>query len=485
MRKILAVSLSLSLLYIPLSAYAASPVASPTAVPLLQDQSDYVPYSPDQLDNLLAPIALYPDPLLAQLLPAATFVDEIDDADRWVRANGDNGIDDQPWDVSVKALAHYPDVLDMMDEKLDWTTAVGQAYVNQPDDVMDSVQRLRSLAYSQGNLVTNSQWQIVDQDGVIQIWPASPQYIYVPTYDPTVVYERRAYFGGAFGAAISFGAGFTIGAWLDRDTDWRGHRVYYTGWRGNNDWESRSRPYIRQNNVYINNRDTTININRTVVNRNVNVHNVNSYTSVHRNVNFDSTARNRNNANPSNRNIPNNANQRNQNNPINRTTPDNRTYQTPAVDNRVINRNIDTNNPRLNQFRGRQTPPQQAPPQPSRTPQQSYQPSRKQQTLPPQPVRPAQQPVRPAPPQVYRQVPPPQVRPTPTPPQVYRQPTPPQGPHAFGRSEGNFAPQVASRRGQQSRQQMSRPAPSRPEPGRAQPKQQPKPNRPGRPGRSR
>ena len=471
MRKILAVLLSLSLLYIPLSAYAVSPVASPTAAPLLQDQSDYVPYSPDQLDNLLAPIALYPDPLLAQLLPASTFVDEIDDADRWVRANGDNGIDDQPWDISVKALAHYPDVLDMMDEKLDWTTAVGQAYFNQPDDVMDSIQRLRSLAYSQGNLVSNSQWQIVDQDGIIQIWPANPQYIYVPTYDPAIVYYRRPYLGGFFGAAISFGVGFTIGAWLNRDTDWQRHRVYYTGWRGDNDWERRSRPYIRENNVYINNRESHVEVNRSVINRTVNINNVNNYTSVHRDVNFDNTARNRNNAN--NRNIPNNANERNPNNQINRTTPDNRTYQTPAIDNRVINRNIDTTNPRLNQFRGRQIPQQQVPPREvQQPPQRPNRPT--QQTLPPQPVRPAQQPIRPVPPQVYRQAPPQQVRPM---------PTPPQGPHAFGRSEGNFAPQAESQRGQQSRQQMTRPAPSRPEPGRAQPKPQPKPNRPGRPGR--
>ncbi|HEV2615062.1 MAG TPA: DUF3300 domain-containing protein, partial [Candidatus Acidoferrales bacterium] len=174
MRKILAVTLALSLLYIPLAAYAATPahVGAAKPVPFVQDQQAqqdqqdqgddsgyYVPYSPDQMDNLLAPIALYPDPLLAQVLPAATFVDQIDDADRWVRANGQEDIDDQPWDVSVKAVAHYPEVLDMMDEKLDWTTAVGQAYVNQSTDVMESIQRLRSLAYSQGNLVSNSQWQ--------------------------------------------------------------------------------------------------------------------------------------------------------------------------------------------------------------------------------------------------------------------------------------------------------------------------------------
>lgn len=492
MRKILAVTLALSLLYIPLSAYAASPVNvnAPKAVALWQDQQDqqyqqdqqvqdeygpYVPYSPEQLDNLLAPIALYPDPLLAQVLPAATFVDQIDDADRWVRANGQEDIDDQPWDVSVKAVAHYPEVLDMMDEKLDWTTAVGQAYVNQSTDVMESVQRLRSMAYSQGNLVSNSQWQIVDQDGVIQIWPASPQYIYVPTYDPTIIYARRAYFGGVFGVGISFGVGFAIGAWLNRDTDWREHRVYYTGWRGDNDWQRRSRPYIQQNNVYINNRVSNVTINRTVVNRRVNVNNVNNYTSVHRNVNFDNTARNRN--------VPSRNNRGNQNT----VSPG---YQAPPVGNRVINRNIDTSNPRLDQFRGRQTPQQQVVPQqqapprevriPEQQPQQQQQQRNRatQQVTPPQPVRPAQQPVRPVPPQVNRQAPPQQVRPVPTPPQV--RPVPPQGPHVFGRTEGNFTPQAASQRGQQSRQQMNRPAPPRPEPSRAQPPKS-KPNRPGRP----
>lgn len=482
MRKILAVTLALSLMYIPLSAYAASPVNvnAPKAVPLWQDQQDqqyqqdqqvqddyapYVPYSPDQLDNLLAPIALYPDPLLAQVLPAATFVDQIDDADRWVRANGQEDIDDQPWDVSVKAVAHYPEVLDMMDEKLDWTTAVGQAYVNQSTDVMESIQRLRSMAYSQGNLVSNSQWQIVDQDDVIQIWPASPQYIYVPTYDPTIIYARRAYFGGVFGVGISFGVGFTIGAWLNRDTDWRNHRVYYTGWRGDNDWQRRSRPYIQQNNVYINNRVTNITVNRTIVNRTVNINNVNNYTSVHRDVNFDNTARNRN--------VP------SRNNQDNRNVQVNRGRQTPVVDNRVINRNIDTSNPRLNQFRGRQTPqqqvtPPQAPPREVRVPEQQQQQQQRnrqtQQATPPQPVRTFQEPARTTPPQTFRQVTPQQVRPA---------PTPPQGPHAFGRSEGNFAPQAASQRGQQSRQQMNRPAPARPEPSRAQPNQSKRPGRPG------
>ncbi len=470
MRK-LAIALALSLLCIPMLARAAN-LATPRPAALLQDNqgnydnSSYIPYSPDQLDNLLAPIALYPDPLLAQVLPATTFVDEIDAAARWVQANGEYGIEYQPWDVSVKAVAHYPEVLNMLDANLDWTTSVGQAYVYQSTDVMESIQRLRSMAYAQGNLVTNSQWQIVDQGGYIQIWPESPQYIYVPTYDPNIVYDQRAYFGGGYGDMISFGSGFAIGVWLNRDTDWRDHRVYYTGWRGHNDWEARSRQYIHENNVYVNNQQTNIVINRTVINRSVNISNVNTYTSVHRNVNFDNVAPNRN-----------NANQKYQGN---QNPGNNQRYQAPKVDNRVINRNIDTSNPRLNQFRGHQTPqPQPARPQPYRPTPQPYRQAPTQPVRPAEPVR--QQQARPQ--QPYRATPQP-YRPTPQP---YRQPVqqarpapPPRpGPHGFGRSEGAFSARTASQRGQASRQQMSRPAP-RPAPGRPAPSR-PQPKRPGRP----
>ncbi len=103
-----------------------------------QDQGQNAPYesfSPEQLDNLLSPIALYPDPLLAQLLVAATFPDQVEEAARWVRGSGQEGVDDQNWDVSVKAVAHYPTVIEMMADKIDWTTSLGQAYVNQSTDV--------------------------------------------------------------------------------------------------------------------------------------------------------------------------------------------------------------------------------------------------------------------------------------------------------------------------------------------------------------
>jgi hypothetical protein len=153
-------------------------------------------FSPEQLDNLLAPIALYPDPLLAQVLLAATFPDQIDQADREVHANGQYNVDSAPWDVSVKAVSRYPAVLHMMADKLDWTTSLGQAYVSQSSDVMAAVQRLREQARSAGNLATTPQMEVIQNGGYISLWPAQPRYIYVPVYDPAVVFFPRRGFGG-------------------------------------------------------------------------------------------------------------------------------------------------------------------------------------------------------------------------------------------------------------------------------------------------
>src|SRR5262249_28461282 len=146
-------------------------------------------FSAKDLDEMLSPIALYPDPLLAQVLPAATFVDQIIQAARWVGANHSlAGINNQPWDSSVKALAGFPDVLFMMNSQLDWTTAVGQAYVSQFNDVSASIQRLRQQARASGALVTTPQ-QIVGADqGFITILPAPPSGIFVPQYNPPYVW---------------------------------------------------------------------------------------------------------------------------------------------------------------------------------------------------------------------------------------------------------------------------------------------------------
>jgi hypothetical protein len=222
-------------------------------------------FTAEDLDDLLAPIALYPDPLLAQILPAATFIDQIDEAARYVRQYGRYAqIDDQPWDVSVKAVAHYPDVLFMMDQKSDWTASLGQAFVNQQQDVMDSIQRLRAEAQAAGNLSSSPQADVVTNDGYISIIPAESNMIYIPQYDPDVVYSESS---PSYGF-ISFGIGFTIGAWLDRDCDWLGHRVFYHGWNGGG-WIGRARPYIQdRKNIYINNRYSVVNVNRRVIQHN-------------------------------------------------------------------------------------------------------------------------------------------------------------------------------------------------------------------------
>ncbi len=450
MRKALAVSLVFCLAYAPFVESAAARGPSAAATPFAQDDSyqpsPYEAYSPEQLDNLLAPIALYPDPLLAQVLPAATFTDQIDQAARWVRAYGSNDVDSQPWDISVRAVAHYPTVLYMMADKLDWTTAVGQAYVNQSTDVMTSVQRLRAMAYSQGNLASTPQQQVVVEDpGYIQIVPAQPRYIFVPVYNPAVIFFRPASDVGVFGVVMGFSAGLVIGSWLNRDCDWDHHRVYYTGWQGRG-WIERSRPYVNITNVYVNNRYTNVTVNRTVINRTVNVANINNYNSVHRNVTYDNHAGNRTFVNTNNR-----------------------------VNNQVINRNINTNDPRLDQYRGHENQGQPAPPPAQRpVPQASNRP------VPPPPARPVPEASsRPVPPPAARPVPEASSRPVPPPParpavQPLSRPAAPQatqpqyqpGPHAFGRSEGGFDPRAASQRGQASRAEAMRPPspPSTPRP---------------------
>lgn len=232
-------------------------------------------FSDDELDELLAPIALYPDPLLAQMVPAATFIDQLEDANKVLGGNtDDNLIADQSWDVSVKSVAHYPQVLQMMVEKSDWTATVGQAYVNQSTDVGKSIQRLRAEARAAGNLATSSQQEVITEGQVIRIEPAQPQVIYVPQYNPEVVYVNSGPSTGTVIAAsvISFGAGLAIGAWLNNDWDYYGRGVYYHGWSGGG-WVGRNRTFVNINrNVYINNSFRNVNINRNIVSRNTSIY---------------------------------------------------------------------------------------------------------------------------------------------------------------------------------------------------------------------
>lgn len=246
----------------------------PSCASLAQDPEPYRPvhYSAEELDNLVAPVALYPDALLAQILVAATFPDQLDVASRYVRERGTRNIEDQGWDISVKAVAYYPPVLNMLARDEDWTVALGQAYAAQSGDVMDAVQRLREMAREQGNLVTTREHQVLEDRGRIVIVPANPQVIYVPTYDPAIVYVRPIFRYGFHTGYFSFGLGFPIGSWLVYDVDWwghYGHRVYYSGWYGDG-WRYHARRYFTVYPIYHRPRYSVVNINVNIFSRRVN-----------------------------------------------------------------------------------------------------------------------------------------------------------------------------------------------------------------------
>jgi hypothetical protein len=214
-------------------------VRAQTAVP--PPMAAYQPLAAAQLDQLLGPIALYPDPLIAQILPASTLPTQIVLADRYITGGGDpNQIGQQPWDPSVQALARYPSVLKWMDDNLNWTTDLGQAFINQQQDVMVSIQRLRAAASKVGNLQSTPQQQVITDGGNIEIVPADPQVIYVPVYQPDQVYYQTCY-GPPF---ITFGIGFPIGVWLDYDFDWGNFNIIFWGngySRPSNWWHESSR----------------------------------------------------------------------------------------------------------------------------------------------------------------------------------------------------------------------------------------------------
>jgi len=239
-------------------AYAVDAPAPDTAVQPAEP-------TPAQLQQLVAPIALYPDELVAQVLAAATYPEQVVEADRWVQEHsslqGDErakAVDAQPWDPSVKALAQFPSILANMDKNLSWTSALGDAYVNHQDDVMDAVQAMRRRAKDAGNLQTTPQQKVDEAGSQIQIAPANPEVVYVPAYDPWTVYGPPVVawpgwypYPGLFIAApgIVFGVGFGIGflagfgwGWGHWGCDW-GHRtVVFDHTR----FVSRSRTFINR-----------------------------------------------------------------------------------------------------------------------------------------------------------------------------------------------------------------------------------------------
>ena len=234
----------------------------------------------DQLDSLVAPIALYPDPLLAQVLVASTYPLEIMQLQQWLTKHSDlkdkalsDAVMKEDWDPSIQSMAALPDVVKRLADDVKWTTDLGNAFLAQESDVMDAVQRMRMKAKDAGNLKSTDQMkvetQVVESKTVVVIEQSNPQVVYVPTYNPVVVYGPPVYpyppiyypppSYYAAGVAISFGVGLAIGA------AWGGG-----GWCCNSGWgHSNNNITINNNNTYVRN----TNINNS--NRNTNINNSN------------------------------------------------------------------------------------------------------------------------------------------------------------------------------------------------------------------
>lgn len=262
----------------------------------VQAQTAYAPppapvYTQQQLDQMLAPVALYPDSLLAQVLMASTYPLEVVQAQRFVEARpglqGDGlarAVAPMPWDPSVKALVQFPSVLAMLNDRLDWTQQLGQAFLAQQPSVMDTVQNLRERARIAGTLESSPQQRVVVQDEVIEIEPVNPQVVYVPYYNPTVVYGswwwpsappvvwapppryRPPSYEPGFSASISFGVGIGVmsAVFGEARPDWHQRQVLVTQTRINNVTN-----VTNVNNV--NNVNNTNVINNRYVNNNINV----------------------------------------------------------------------------------------------------------------------------------------------------------------------------------------------------------------------
>ncbi|HEY4765948.1 MAG TPA: DUF3300 domain-containing protein [Candidatus Sulfotelmatobacter sp.] len=205
------------------------------------DQRQYTPLPSEQLDKLIAPIALYPDSLVAQILAASGYPTQIVEADRMARENpGLKGrdlaeeVDQQDWDPSVKSLVEFPTVLANLDRDLSWTSELGEAYHNQPDDVMQAIQYMRHKAYDAGNLRSTPQERVYEQGPNVDIQPANPDVVYVPTYNPAYVYGYPVGvwpgfypWWGVGGPYISFGFGFPISPFFGFGWGWHGWGI---GW---------------------------------------------------------------------------------------------------------------------------------------------------------------------------------------------------------------------------------------------------------------
>jgi hypothetical protein len=264
LRQFMTMTLSISILLASIPA-PADALDDPTPV-------QNSPQTAEQLQQLVAPIALYPDELVAQVLAAATYPTEVVETDRWLQENPNlkgkelaDQVDQQAWDPSIKALTQFPSVLANMDKNLSWTSSLGDAYVNKQQDVMNAVQTMRQRAQNAGTLKTTSQ-QVVSTSGqTIVIEPAATDIVYVPTYDPWLVYGSPVVvwpgwyeYPGLFWAqpGIGFSIGFGIGFFGGYGWGW-----HHWGC----DWHHRA--LVFNHTTYITHSRTFINHNRFVANR--------------------------------------------------------------------------------------------------------------------------------------------------------------------------------------------------------------------------
>src|SRR6266566_3037910 len=217
-----------------------------------QQSSGAATFKQEELEQILAPIALHPDTLIAQILMASTYPLEVALAERWARQNaslkGDAltaALEKQDWDPSVKSLVNFPQVLTMMSEKLDWTERLGDAFLADQKKVLDTIQSLRAKAQASGNLKTTKEQTVIVEEKIIKIQPTNPEVVYVPTYNPTVVYGAWPYPAYppyyyyppgyvAGGALLGFTAGVIVGGALWGNANWRGSDVNVNVNRYNN-----------------------------------------------------------------------------------------------------------------------------------------------------------------------------------------------------------------------------------------------------------
>lgn len=247
--------------------FAQTPTTS-TAAATAKSPSAGTNLSPAELAKLVAPIALYPDPLVATILPASAYPLEIVEAARFVKdTNNLAKLDEQTWDKNVKEVARIPKVLDQLNDNINWTTQLGDAFVKEPKQLMEAIQTLRDKAKQTGALKSTQQQtvNVTQQAGnqVIQIEPAQPNVVYVPQYNPTVVfagmpvaypgyyYPPAAYYPGA-AAALSFGAGVAVGAWAGNSCNWGGGTVNVNNYNNYAHYNGANINNARINNANIN-----------------------------------------------------------------------------------------------------------------------------------------------------------------------------------------------------------------------------------------